>query len=217
MKTAGGGKIINIGSMMSIFGAASRRPMARARAASCSSPAPAPRLGQGQHPGQRRPAGLDRHRPDQARPRGDRGPERAGAGAHARGRWGSPTTSPASRCSSRARRPTSSPARRFRSTAAIPLWDRRRPVRTPLNAPTQTAQAHEGSQRPAEPPKSLEIPVFCRLESRKAAAGWSVSWRQCQKSCHCGVQVTAFAAFLNYYCDQNSIARVTRSYWGIYK
>ena len=36
MKQAGGGKIVNIGSMTSIFGAASPRPMRPARVASCS-------------------------------------------------------------------------------------------------------------------------------------------------------------------------------------
>ena len=41
MKAKGGGKIINIGSMLSIFGANSRRPTPRAKAASCSSRAPA--------------------------------------------------------------------------------------------------------------------------------------------------------------------------------
>ena len=45
MKAAGGGKIINIGSMMSIFGASFAPPMPRARAASSSSPAPAPSPG----------------------------------------------------------------------------------------------------------------------------------------------------------------------------
>ena len=41
MKAAGGGKVINIGSMMSIFGASFAPATPRARAASCSSRAPA--------------------------------------------------------------------------------------------------------------------------------------------------------------------------------
>ena len=61
---AGGGKIINIGSMMSIFGASFtarlRRDQGRHRPAH---PRARLRLGRGQHPGQRGAAGLDRHRP----------------------------------------------------------------------------------------------------------------------------------------------------------
>ena len=68
MKAAGGGKIINIGSMMSIFGAPLRvglcREQGRHRAAHQGA---GHRLGRGQHPGQRGAAGLDRHRPDRAR------------------------------------------------------------------------------------------------------------------------------------------------------
>ena len=64
MKAAGGGKIINIGSMMSIFGAQLRaglcREQGRHRAVH---PRLRLRLGGRQHPGQRHPAGLDRHRP----------------------------------------------------------------------------------------------------------------------------------------------------------
>ena len=92
MKAAGGGKIINIGSMMSIFGAAFaaglRRQQGRHRAAD---PSRCDRLGQGQHPGQRGAAGLDRHRAD-ASARASRSP-----GLHERvlrrtpaGRWGVP-------------------------------------------------------------------------------------------------------------------------------
>jgi 2-deoxy-D-gluconate 3-dehydrogenase len=69
MKAAGGGKIINIGSMMSIFGASFAPAYAASKAASCSSPVLRLRLGGRQHPGQRRAAGLDRHGSDQARPR----------------------------------------------------------------------------------------------------------------------------------------------------
>ena len=45
LKRAGGGKIVNIGSMMSIFGAAFVAPYGAARAASCSSRAPSPAPG----------------------------------------------------------------------------------------------------------------------------------------------------------------------------
>ena len=78
--------------MMSIFGALVRRALrARARAASCScTKALATAWAQGQHPGERRAARLDRHRPHaQAR--------KQVAGLHERvlartpaGRWGTP-------------------------------------------------------------------------------------------------------------------------------
>jgi NAD(P)-dependent dehydrogenase (short-subunit alcohol dehydrogenase family) len=75
MKAAGGGKIINIGSMMSIFGASFapclRREQGRHRAVHALLRG---RLGRRQHPGQRGAAGLDRYRSDQARPRTDRRP-----------------------------------------------------------------------------------------------------------------------------------------------
>ena len=66
MKQAGGGKIINIGSMTldlrRLVRAGLRR---RARGASSSSPGAGHGLGHRQHPGQRHPARLDRHRADQ--------------------------------------------------------------------------------------------------------------------------------------------------------
>ena len=119
LKAAGGGKIINIGSMMSIFGTplsgALRREQGRRRAAH---PGARNRLGRGRHPGQRHPARLDRHRVDQRAP--------AGAGLNARvidrtpgARWGVPRISPASRSSWPAPPPISSPAPPSRSTAAI--------------------------------------------------------------------------------------------------
>ena len=79
MQQAGGGKIINIGSMLSIFGA----PFAPAYGASKGgivqlTKSLAVGLGQGQHPGQRRAAGLDRHRPH---------PGRAQARCRASTRW----------------------------------------------------------------------------------------------------------------------------------
>ena len=84
MKSAGGGKIINIGSMMSIFGAsfapayaASKGGIVQLKSSPCHG------LGQGQHPGQRRASGLDRHRPHQAGPRGSIRVEQHGADAHA--------------------------------------------------------------------------------------------------------------------------------------
>ena len=89
MKAAGGGKIINIGSMMSIFGASFAPAYAASKGGivqftrSC-----AVRLGRRQHPGQCRAAGLDRYRADPARPRADRRPARQGAGAHAGGALG---------------------------------------------------------------------------------------------------------------------------------
>ncbi len=63
MKAQGGGKIINIGSMMSIFGASFSPAYAASKGGivqftrSC-----AVRMGRRQHPGQRHPAGLDRYR-----------------------------------------------------------------------------------------------------------------------------------------------------------
>ena len=121
MKKAGGGKIINIGSMMSIFGASFaprlRREQGRHRAAD---EAHGHRLGQGQHPGQRGAAGLDRHRAHAGRAQGR---SRACTSACSRARrpaaGACPTTSPASPCSSPAPPRTSSPAPPSRSTAAI--------------------------------------------------------------------------------------------------
>ena len=65
LKKAGGGKIVNIGSMMSIFGASFTAPYAREQGRHRADDArPGHRLGARQHPGQRGAAGLDRHRPD---------------------------------------------------------------------------------------------------------------------------------------------------------
>ena len=70
MKAAGGGKIINIGSMMSIFGASFTPAYAASKGGIVQfTRAMRLRLGRRQHPGQRRAAGLDRHRPHQARAR----------------------------------------------------------------------------------------------------------------------------------------------------
>jgi hypothetical protein len=82
MKAAGGGKIINIGSMMSIFGAS----FAPAYAASKGGIVQFTRHGRGwprQYPGQRRAAGLDRHGAHAAGAPADRRPARERAAAHA--------------------------------------------------------------------------------------------------------------------------------------
>ncbi len=84
MKTAGGGKIINIGSMTSIFGVplcrTLRSEQGRHRA---DEPLLRGRLGGRQYPGERRAAGLDRHAADGARAARYRRPRRAGEGPHA--------------------------------------------------------------------------------------------------------------------------------------
>ena len=62
-KSAGGGKIVNIGSMMSIFGASFAAPYAASKGGIVQLTTRAGhRLGEGQHPGERGAAGLDRHR-----------------------------------------------------------------------------------------------------------------------------------------------------------
>ena len=121
MVKAGGGKIINIGSMMSIFGALFAGRLCASKGGIVQmTRALADRLGQGQHPGERGAARLDRYRAHAQGAQAGAGPARARAGAHAGRPLGRrPRTSPASPCSWRARRPTSSPARPFRSTAAI--------------------------------------------------------------------------------------------------
>ncbi len=84
MKKAGGGKIINIGSMMSIFGA----PLTTAYAASKGgivqmTRALATAWAKDNIQVEFDPAGLDRHRTDAARPRRYRGSQRERAGADA--------------------------------------------------------------------------------------------------------------------------------------
>ena len=78
MKTGGGGKIVNIGSMTSIFGS----PFASAYAATKGgivqlTKSLAHGLGQGQHSGQLDPAGLVRYRVNREGPGTDPGPSRA--------------------------------------------------------------------------------------------------------------------------------------------
>ena len=93
MQRQGGGKIINIGSMMSIFGAAYAAAYAASKGAIVQlTRSLGDRLGPGQYPGQRGVAGLDRHRAD------DRGAPSRSQGLHERilrrtpaGRWGVPT------------------------------------------------------------------------------------------------------------------------------
>ena len=65
MKRAGGGKVVNIGSMTSIFGSSYAPSYAASKGG--DRPAhqePGPGLGRRQHPGQRDPARLVRHRDD---------------------------------------------------------------------------------------------------------------------------------------------------------
>ncbi len=94
MVRAGGGKIVNIGSMMSIFGASFagrlRRQQGRHRA---DDQGDGLRLGQGQHPGERDPAGLDRHRPHPHRAASGARSQRARARAHAGRTLGQPRRS----------------------------------------------------------------------------------------------------------------------------
>ena len=79
MQAAGGGKIINIGSMMSIFGAGfapARRQQGRHRAVHALAPAHGPRTTSRSSGAAR----LDRYRSDQARPSPDLQTERLGTG-----------------------------------------------------------------------------------------------------------------------------------------
>ena len=118
----GGGKIINIGSMFSIFGAAYAVAYAASKGGLVQmTKSLAAAWAARQHPGQRRAARLDRHRADPRRaPRRSTGctsgcwrAPRPGAGA-------CPKISPASPSFSPPPPPTSSPAPRSRSMAASP-------------------------------------------------------------------------------------------------
>ena len=67
MKQQGAGKMINIGSMMSLFGAPYATPYASSKGGIVQmTRASGDRVGEGQHPGERGAARLDRHRPDEA-------------------------------------------------------------------------------------------------------------------------------------------------------
>ena len=85
MKKAGGGKIVNIGSMTSIFGAGVRGGLCVEQGGNRPvDQEPGPGLGHGQHPGQRDPTRLVRHRADGKGPGTDPGPSRARPGADRR-------------------------------------------------------------------------------------------------------------------------------------
>jgi 2-deoxy-D-gluconate 3-dehydrogenase len=76
MLKAGGGKMINVGSMMSLFGApyaVAYLQQGRHRADVTSD---GDGMGEGQHPGQRGAARLDRHRTDETSPATGAGPAR---------------------------------------------------------------------------------------------------------------------------------------------
>ena len=195
MKAAGGGKIINIGSMMSIFGASFAPAYAASKGGivqftrSC-----AVRLGRRQHPGQRGAAGLDRHRSHQTRPRARSTACTTGCWRARRRRAGARSpTSRALRCFSLRQRRTSSPAPPFPSTAAFRSWasraapsaDRRwtcsgrtpRPTKPRGNA-LQPRHRGDQSQRPAGP-SAARSPGFSAdaddvvLDDRPASAASS--------------------------------------------
>jgi len=84
MKQAGRGKVINIGSMMSIFGTGYAPAYAASKGGIAAHACLRDSLGEGQHPGQCGAAGLDRYRLDPRRAARGGGPERARAWAHAR-------------------------------------------------------------------------------------------------------------------------------------
>ena len=89
MKKAGGGKIVNIGSMTSIFGAAFAAGLCIEQGGNRSiDQEPGPGLGPRQHPGQRHPTRLVRHRAHGKGPGTDPGPSRTRAGADRAGSMG---------------------------------------------------------------------------------------------------------------------------------
>ena len=91
MKKAGAGKMINIGSMMSIFGAAFATAYAASKGGMVQmTKAMATAWAKDNIQVNSILPGLDRHRPDPARARAGAGPARIGAEAHAGGRWGVP-------------------------------------------------------------------------------------------------------------------------------
>ena len=89
MKKGGGGKIVNIGSMTSIFGCAVR-PGLRGQQGGHRpvDQEPGTRLGQGQHPGQRDPPRLVRHRAHGKGPGTNPGPARTRLVSHPPGPMG---------------------------------------------------------------------------------------------------------------------------------
>ena len=120
MKRAGGGKIVNIGSMMSIFGASFVAPYGASKggivqltkALACAWARDNIQVNAVL------PGWIDTELTQRAREQ-VRACTSACSRARPPGAGASPRTSPASRCSSPARRRTSSPAPRSRSTAAI--------------------------------------------------------------------------------------------------
>jgi 2-deoxy-D-gluconate 3-dehydrogenase len=82
MKQAGGGKIINIGSMFSLFGAPYAVPYSVSKGGLLQLTKSLAAAGSRQHSGQCGVAGLDRHRSDPGCPAAGRGPPRASFGAH---------------------------------------------------------------------------------------------------------------------------------------
>ena len=84
MLKAKAGKIVNIGSMLSIFGTVFRPGLRRQqRRRGAIDEVARIRLGEGQHPGERGVAGLDRNRSDRRRQARGRRAQRARRGAHA--------------------------------------------------------------------------------------------------------------------------------------
>ena len=120
MKQAGGGKIINIGSMFSLFGAPYAVPYSVSKGGLLQlTKSLAAAWAAGQRSGQCGAAGLDRHRSDPGCAAAGRGLARASFGAHPGRRAGAiRTTSPGSPYSSPPPPRISSPALRSRSMAA---------------------------------------------------------------------------------------------------
>ena len=120
MVRAGGGKIINIGSMLSIFATSYAVAYAASKGGIVQmTKALRVRLGQGQHPGQRDPAGLDRYRVHPHCAARGAGAPRARARAHAGRPLGQPGRSlRSSRSSLPAPRRVSSPGPRFRDSSS---------------------------------------------------------------------------------------------------
>ena len=89
MKRQGGGKIVNIGSMTSIFGASFAPAYATSKGGIVQlTKSLALAWAAGQYPGQLDPAGLVRHRADGKGPGTDPGPSRTGPGADRPGPMG---------------------------------------------------------------------------------------------------------------------------------
>ena len=82
MKRGGGGKVINIGSMFALFGSAYAAPYAASKGALVQLTKSLAAAWGRQHPGQRRPARVDRHRADPRCTPAGRGSARKGAGPH---------------------------------------------------------------------------------------------------------------------------------------